>query len=537
MAAARKTAALDRSGSIRISRPASGPGLSRQIPGSPSSTSAPAARTASTVIRIWGSEGSGGPTCRTSTPFGHRAPVSSRPETNCEDADASMVTAPPAAVPPWTVKGSPPRPPSSMAAPTARSASMVARMGRLRAGGSPSKMLLPDASVATGGTNRMTVPASPQSIRTGCASGLSAGSDDLPGRGAGVTSQSSPVFSIRAPSACSAAAMSAVSRARNGARSLDGLSASAASTRARLVSDFEPGTATVASTGRAALGASQCCTGLTYRDLSPVPAAQLGREAMEVTREEGDLPDVRRPDEPCHPPLETDREAAMGRHAVLEGGEVPLVEPGLLTAGRKRRHVVLVAVQSLPAGHQFEPAKKQVEGVGILRPCRIGMGIKRPLDHRIAGDGDELRAVLLHRPVGNPPLVRGCQVGLRRQVLADVLTDHRERVCEVHRRDGLGYDRQGDIEQIDLCRAPCADFGHHARDGVAQDSDDVEMVGDEAQLRVERGVLGEVARRVMRLRPEHRTDLVHPFEHPHEHLLVELRALGEIGLLAEVVDG
>ncbi|GAB2855315.1 hypothetical protein GCM10027200_64580 [Lentzea nigeriaca] len=60
------------------------------------------------------------------------------------------------------------------------------------------------------------------------------------------------------PSEERAAAINTVSLLRNGACTVDGPSASAASTRTRFVIDFEPGTGTVAWTGPGALGADQC---------------------------------------------------------------------------------------------------------------------------------------------------------------------------------------------------------------------------------------------------------------------------------------
>ena len=62
------------------------------------------------------------------------------------------------------------------------------------------------------------------------------------------------------------------------------------------------------------------------------------------------------------------------------------------------------------------------------------------------------------------------------------------------------------------------------------------MVVDEAELDVERHVLGEVAHGVVRFGAEHRADLVHALEHADHHLLVELRALREVAGPAEVVD-
>ena len=62
------------------------------------------------------------------------------------------------------------------------------------------------------------------------------------------------------------------------------------------------------------------------------------------------------------------------------------------------------------------------------------------------------------------------------------------------------------------------------------------MVADEPELDVEGDVLGEVPHRVVRLGAEDRADLVDPLEDADQLLLVELRALGEVGRPAEVVD-
>jgi hypothetical protein len=60
-AAARNTAALDRSGSTTQSRARIGPGATRQAFGSESSTSTPASRSIATVMSMCGSDGTGLP--------------------------------------------------------------------------------------------------------------------------------------------------------------------------------------------------------------------------------------------------------------------------------------------------------------------------------------------------------------------------------------------------------------------------------------------------------------------------------------------
>ena len=101
------------------------------------------------------------------------------------------------------------------------------------------------ARQASGGTKRITVPASPQSIRAG------------PASGPGATRQPSSATSIPVPRARSASIISRVSRASSPWRMVLGPSARAARISARLVIDLLPGTATTARTGPAAVGAGQ----------------------------------------------------------------------------------------------------------------------------------------------------------------------------------------------------------------------------------------------------------------------------------------
>ena len=158
-----------------------------------------------------------------------------------------MTTVPPRTDPvPRTVNGSAPRPSSSISTPSARSAVSTSPIGRLRMCGSPSNGdRARRTAPATGGTNRITVPASPQSTSAS------------PANAAGVTVQSSPLVSTVAPSAVSAVAISGCRATAAARRTTEGPSASAARTSARLVSDLLPGSVTTACTGASARGAGQ----------------------------------------------------------------------------------------------------------------------------------------------------------------------------------------------------------------------------------------------------------------------------------------
>ena len=170
---------------------------------------------------------------------------SSRPETNCDDAEASIRTVPPRTEPAaCRVNGSAS---PSIATPSVRRASSTVSIGRRRAAGSPSKVMSPVPVAASAGRNRMTVPASPQSIRAG------------PVSGAGVTRQVvASTSSMPAPSARRPSAISWVSRLRRAPCRMLGAVAWAARISARLVNDFEPGTRTVADSGPLTVGAVQC---------------------------------------------------------------------------------------------------------------------------------------------------------------------------------------------------------------------------------------------------------------------------------------
>ena len=179
-----------------------------------------------------GAEGARPPRCRTSRPFSYRGAASSSPDTSWDEADASTVTAPPGSEPvPCTVNGMAPRPPSSMTAPSSRSAAMIAPTGRWAARGSPWNPTATLPSAATGGTKRITVPALPTSTLVSLA-GPAGG--DQPGPAGRRCPPGRPGRAARWPSA-------ACPWPAAGAGPRPGPAASAASTSARLVIDLEPG--------------------------------------------------------------------------------------------------------------------------------------------------------------------------------------------------------------------------------------------------------------------------------------------------------
>src|SRR6476661_11087176 len=90
IAAARNGTALDRSGSMIQCRAAIGPGSTRHRLVVASSTATPASRSIVTVIATCGADGTAVPVWTTVSPSVNVAPDSSRPVTNCDDAEASI---------------------------------------------------------------------------------------------------------------------------------------------------------------------------------------------------------------------------------------------------------------------------------------------------------------------------------------------------------------------------------------------------------------------------------------------------------------
>ena len=127
------------------------------------------------------------------------------------------------------------------------------------------------------------------------------------------------------------------------------------------------------------------------------------------------------------------------------------------------------------------------------------------------------------------------QVRLAARVLAVQFQDQLLRVREVNARNLRRDHRQLDLEQRQFGRVDRLQMFDDAADDPGQDRHHVPMVADEAHLRVQADVLVDVAHRIVRLGPEDRSHLEHALENAHHDLLVELRALRQIGLAVEVL--
>ena len=248
-AAARNGAALDRSGSTTTSRAAMGPAATAQRSARLSSTSTPRSRSMATVIAMWGSEGTGGPACRISSPPASRAPTSSSALTYCDEVEASRVTVPPREV-------GPPGHGERQAVPVAVGGDLgaeVAQRAEQRLHRTRVRLRVAvegDRAVGQQGQRR-------DEAHHGAGEAAVDGPAAGEGSRAGSPATRRPTPRRSTPRVRSASRISWVSRASRPFTMVEGPSASAASTSARLVSDFEPGTVTVAVTGTGACGAGQ----------------------------------------------------------------------------------------------------------------------------------------------------------------------------------------------------------------------------------------------------------------------------------------
>src|SRR5690554_4012110 len=152
---------------------------------------------------------------------------------------------------------------------------MVTCIGRRLAASSPSNATGPSASAATGGTNRMTVPARPQSMNV------------PPASSPGVMSRSGPngpwlVSSMMTPRARNACTIRSVSRECRGERRIEVSFASADKTSSRFVSDLEPGSDSSAFRGADAVGAAHGPSGTTSTRSSFSYGSNSGLEYLEI---------------------------------------------------------------------------------------------------------------------------------------------------------------------------------------------------------------------------------------------------------------
>src|SRR5690606_11752188 len=129
------------------------------------------------------------------------------------------------------------------------------------------------------------------------------------------------------------------------------------------------------------------------------------------------------------------------------------------------------------------------------------------------------------------------QVRFAPHILSRLARHQVESVGKVNRGDLDRYRGQGDAETLDGRGRLLANRVNHAGEHLCQYRHHCGVILDETELDVERDVFVQVAGRVVRLRPEDRSNLEDPLEDTHHDLLVELRALRQISRAAKVIHG
>jgi hypothetical protein len=99
---------------------------------------------------------------------------------------------------------------------------------------------------------------------------------------------------------------------------------------------------------------------------------------MTIAGEQCCSPDVVDLDQPCDPPLQSEGEPAMRRHAVPEYVQVGLIRLGRFTAIGESSLMVCVFMQPLATSHQLETAENQIERVRPVRVVRLRVGVEGP---------------------------------------------------------------------------------------------------------------------------------------------------------------
>lgn len=85
------------------------------------------------------------------------------------------------------------------------------------------------------------------------------------------------------------------------------------------------------------------------------------RQPISIAREGGGFFDVAEAEHLFEEALDAHAHTAVGRHAVLEGGEVALVVGGVQAARADALDELRVVVNALAAGADFDAAEEQVE--------------------------------------------------------------------------------------------------------------------------------------------------------------------------------
>src|SRR5260370_6682889 len=193
-------------------------------------------------------------------------------------------------------------------------------------------------------------------------------------------------------------------------------------------------------------------------------------------------------------------------------------------------------MQALAARDQLGTTEDQVEGVGVLRPLGIGMGVEWGLAHGIARDNEEIAAEFLLCPFAQPAFVLRRQVGFASYIYTVALEDQLLCVGEVDMRYLRWDDRHLRTQHGQLVSIAIGKRSQYTGDNIAQEGHDRKVVLNEAEFDIQANILVDVASGVSRIGAEDRADLEDTLEDTDHNLLVELRALCQVCRSPKVVE-
>ena len=226
----------------------------------------------------------------------------------------------------------------------------------------------------------------------------------------------------------------------------------------------------------------------------------------------------------------------MGRAAVLEELQIELDVLGqTLLLGLLLQH--FVAVLTLGTCGDLHAAPDQV--VALRHTVLITHMVESTLLGRVISDEQELVAVVLLDPVVAQTLGFSGQVALLALVhgVAELFLQSLVQVCQLdHRERGGGHDDFLPEQLLDLVAIAVLNSLQTGGQQLLFHLHHVLEGGDVAELQIEAGELGSVLVGIALLGAEHGTGLEDTLKTgSHSHLLVELRALCQIGVAVEVI--
>uniref|UniRef100_A0A7S3CR00 Uncharacterized protein n=1 Tax=Strombidium rassoulzadegani TaxID=1082188 RepID=A0A7S3CR00_9SPIT len=265
-----------------------------------------------------------------------------------------------------------------------------------------------------------------------------------------------------------------------------------------------------------------------------------GSDSLGVSGEEGALPNVVEVAVELDDSFEAEAGSSVGGGSVLEGVDVVLngVDGDAEVLGSLGEH--LGVVDSLGSAGDLLSPHEEVVRVGVVGVGGVQHRVEGAHGRGVAVEHVEVGVVLLPHQLAQGLLSLGGEVVEGLLVDAGVL-QHLHSLLEVDlEHGGLALEVLEGVlllDDVQLLLVPGLQALEDVDEQVGEHVEHLEVVLLDRHLHIEARELAQMPVRVGVLGPEHGSDLEDAVEVGAEsHLLVELGALGEAGLLAEVLE-